>query len=379
MGPGRNACSPVWETGCASGSRSGPPSLRDARDTDGIAAAPLQRGKGETPPRQKLMDDSGAMKAEPRMQPRFSILTSAMAIVMVAAVLFAHRLFVTIPDREELGPKVSELRFEAAELDARKFAPLRLAGSWTVTSDDPRVGGISALAIDGGGLVALTDSGVVIRFAKPNGGAVRAGVRELPGGPGDPGFKTNRDSEALVRDPDGRGWWVAFETRNALCLYDPGFTRTLQQLDIPPRGLSFNSGIEGLTSTSGQLLLVPESGGFALQLGRTGWTEIPFDFPARPVADASVLPNQSLLVIERRLSATGFVNALVQLNRCEAGYCVSWRKRLVVAPLDNVEAIAVEELDSGGVRLWLMTDDNLHRPLRTLLIAADLPPQVKRP
>ena len=208
---------------------------------------------------------------------------------------------------------------------------------------------------------------------------MRAEVRELAGGPGDPGFKTNRDSEALVRDPAGRGWWVAFETRNALWLYDFGFTRTLRRLDIPPRRVRFNTGIEGLATSGGALLLFPESGGFALQLGRSGWTEIPFDFPARPVADATVLPNQSLLVIERRLSATGFVNALVQLNRCEAGYCVSWRIRLGVAPLDNVEAIAVEALDSGGVRLWLTTDDNSHRPLRTLLIAADLPPQFKRP
>jgi hypothetical protein len=319
------------------------------------------------------MDDSGAMKAEPRMQQRFSIATAVTAIVIVAAVLLAHRLFVTLADREELGPRTVELRFGPLALDVGKFAPLRLAGAWTITSDDPRVGGISALAIDGGELIALTDSGVVIRFAMPSGSVVRAEVGELPGGPGDPGFKADRDSEGLTRDPAGRGWWVAFETRNQLWLYDRNFTQSLRRLAIPARELDFNSGVEGLTSSGGRLLLFPEAGGFALQLGRSGWSEIPFDYPARWVADATALPDQSLLVIERGLSVRGFVNALVRLKRCGARYCVSWRMPLAVAPLDNVEAIAVERLESGASRLWLMTDDNSHRPLRTLLIAADLP------
>jgi hypothetical protein len=315
------------------------------------------------------------MKAEPRMQQRFSIATASVAIVIAAAVLAAHHYLQGLPDREEMGARSTELRFEAVALDARKFAPLRLVGAWTVTGDDPRVGGISALAIDGGELIALTDSGVVIRFAKPTGSAVQAQVRDLPGGPGDPGFKTNRDSEGVTRDPAGRGWWVAFETRNQLWLYDRSFTQSLQRLSIPPRDLHFNSGVEGLTSSGDRLLLFPETGGFALQLSRSGWSEIPFDYPARWVADATALPDQSLIVIERGLSVRGFVNALVRLKRCGAGYCVSWRIPLAVAPLDNVEAIAFELLESGATRLWLMTDDDSHKRLRTLLIAADLPPQ----
>jgi hypothetical protein len=301
--------------------------------------------------------------------------TAVLAIAMVAAVTLAQRCLQTLPDREELGPGTAELRFEPIALDPGGFAPLQLAGAWTVTSDDPRVGGISALAIDGRDLVALTDSGVVIRFARPGRRQVLAELRELPGGPGDRGFKTNRDSEGVTRDPAGRGWWVAFETRNQLWLYDRGFSRSLRRLRIPSRKLRFNSGIEGLTSIGDRLLLFPEAGGFALQLSRSGWSEIPFDHSVRGVADAIALPDQSLLVIERGLSATGFVNALVRLERCGGRYCLMWRIPLAVAPLDNLEAIAVEPRESGGTRLWLMTDDNSHRPLRTLLIAADLPPR----
>lgn len=280
----------------------------------------------------------------------------------------------TLPDRAELGPQTVELRFEPAGLEARDLAPLRLAGAWTVASDDPRVGGISALAVDGGELIALTDSGVVIRFAKPSGGAVGAEVRELPAGPGDPGFKTSRDSEGLTRDPAGRGWWVAFEVHNQLWLFDRDFTKSLQRRAVPPRQFGDNKGIEGLTSAGGRLMLFPEAGGFAIQTGVSGWSEIRFDFQARRVSDAATLPDQSLAIVERRLTVSGFANVLVRLKRCGARYCASWRLPLAVGRLDNIEAIAVEPLETGAIRLWLMTDDNSHRPLRTLLIAADLPP-----
>jgi hypothetical protein len=48
--------------------------------------------------------------------------------------------------------------------------------------------------------------------------------------------------------------------------------------------------------------------------------------------------------------------------------------RLPVSPIDNVEGVAAERLPNGTTRLWMMTDDNFHAPLRTLLIAYDLPP-----
>jgi len=41
--------------------------------------------------------------------------------------------------------------------------------------------------------------------------------------------------------------------------------------------------------------------------------------------------------------------------------------------IDNVEAMAVEPLPNGTRRLWLMTDNNVQPPLRTLLIAVDVP------
>ena len=45
---------------------------------------------------------------------------------------------------------------------------------------------------------------------------------------------------------------------------------------------------------------------------------------------------------------------------------------LGLGPLDNAEALAAEPI-AGGTRLWLMTDDNFRWPMRTLLVALDLP------
>ena len=46
--------------------------------------------------------------------------------------------------------------------------------------------------------------------------------------------------------------------------------------------------------------------------------------------------------------------------------------RSALGPLDNAEALAAEPI-AGGTRLWLMTDDNFSWPMRTLLVALDLP------
>lgn len=315
------------------------------------------------------------MNPEPRVQQRFSIITLAAGVALAAAVLAAHHFFLLLPDRKELGPRLAELRFEPVQLDRSDFAPMRLVGAWTISSSDPGMGGFSGLVPDGNELVAVTDSGVVVRLAKPQTASARAPVRELPGGPGDGGFKRNRDSEALARDPAGRGWWVAFENRDELWLYDRDFTTALERIAIPRQGLKVNTGIEGVAAAGGTLLLLPESGGRALELGPRGWSEVPFVRPARRLSGAAALSENSLLVVERRLTTGGFANALVRLDRCGAGYCLAWRKPLPVGRFDNVEAIAAEPLGSGETRLWLITDDNWNPRLRTVLIAADLPPQ----
>lgn len=312
-----------------------------------------------------------ATEAERPVQRQFSRFAPLAIILQPVAVLLAAMALGNTPDRQQLGPRLVPLTIERLDL-----SPGANSAGWTVwqlTSDDPRFGGISALATDDEGLVALTDAGAAIRFARPGEGPAEALIDDLPDGPGDGGFKQNRDSEALLRDPRGRGWWVAFERHNEVWLYDRAFGRPLRQWAIPADRLGENSGIEAMVADSGDLLLIAESGAGLMQTGsRVGW--LPISGQLGRVSDAAALPDGDLLLVERRLTPLGFANALVRIRRSGLGFEIIARMSLRLGPLANVEAIALDRPGDGGQRAWLMTDDNFQRPLRTLLIAVELPP-----
>lgn len=288
-------------------------------------------------------------------------------LVLAVAILAFGRWAAMLPDRSELGERTVEISFEPVSLDPSGFAPLHLAGAWRLTSDDPRVGGVSALAAEGTDLVAVTDSGVVIRIAKPAGGRSSALIRELPDGPGGLRYKSQRDSEALLSDP--RGWWVAFENRNQLWLYDKAFESALRRIDFGPKRWPRNRGLEALSRKGASLLLLPERGRKVVE----GKRSYAIENPAGWISDAARLPSGELLVLNRNPTPFGFSNSIATLKRTATGFRYVSRIRLGVGPLDNVEALATERLTDGRTRLWLMTDDNFQRPLRTLLIALDWP------
>lgn len=319
------------------------------------------------------MPDSRPMNAEPAMQHSFSYVHHFSALFLLLSVAGGDWLIGRTPDRHELGPGMAELRFEPVALDPRGFGPLRLAGAWRLTSDDRRVGGLSALALSGNALVALSDSGVVVRFAAPGpgGGVRRAEIRELPFGPGNRHFKRHRDSEALTADPAGRGWWVAFESHHELWLFDHAFDRPLRRLRLPAHGWRANRGVEGLAAADGALLLFPEPGGWLLRLAGERLTGQRLVGSHRRLSAAAALPDGDLLVVERRPTLLGFDNRLARLASDGHGYRRAGWTRLGLGRLDNVEGLAVERRE-GGVRLWLITDDSHQRPFRTLLVALDV-------
>ena len=239
-----------------------------------------------------------------------------------------------------------------------------------MTSGDPLFGGVSALAIDRGRLLALTDSGRLVRFRPASG---TAEIGELPAGPGSGRFKRNRDTEALIRDPGGMGWWVAFESHHEIWLYDPGFRRALRRIRLGERGWRANRGVEGLASDGPSLLAFPEFGGQVLQLSGSRGRTIAIANSRGRISDVVAIAAGRFIAVERRLTPFGFRNSLVMLNKARSGYRFGRRIPLPLGALDNVEAIAVERRPCGKRRLWLMTDDNFQAPLRTLLIALDWP------
>jgi hypothetical protein len=310
--------------------------------------------------------------AEPALQLLFSMLHFAMAVLLAGAIINFSELYG--PDRVELGPRKVPIHFEPVALDPSDFGPLRLAGAWKLSAPDPRFGGLSALAVSRGGLLALSDSGVVFRFPKP--GAARPGVfiDELPAGPKDPRFKRNRDTESLLRDWKGRGWWVGFENRNQVWLYDRDFRQVLSKYRVR-RHVWPQTGFEAVSEENKRLLLVPESGGKLLMVGKNRnkkgkWLPL----PPGTVSDAAKLPDGSLLLVQRHLSVDGLHNRLVQVRRDGDRYVLVRSIPLGVGRLDNVEGVAIEQRpESGALRLWLTTDDGMQWPQRTLLVALDWP------
>lgn len=236
------------------------------------------------------------------------------------------------------------------------------AHAWRLSAQDRRFGGLSALVADGGGLTALTDSGVVVRFEPPGpDGVLQVALHDLPGGPGSPLQKANRDSESLLRDPHGRGWWVGFETYHSLWRFDDGFYRVEQRQPLAVDWLP-NYGGESVVEVGGRIAVLPERGGRAwgASLVVPAWT-----------SDATRLPDGRLVLLHRAPTWRGLVNAVwIAGAKGAPGRLVP----LGLGPIDNAEGIAAARRADGGVRLWIVSDDNFRPWMRTLLIAIDLPP-----
>lgn len=329
--------------------------------------------KGETPPDEQLVPDAEAMRPERGLQLSFSFLVAFQMLALLLAILWASRLIGSLPNRDEDGLRTSALTVHPVALDRRGFGPLTLAGAWELGSRDPRFGGFSGLAIGPDGLVALTDHGSFARFGRSAAG-MRVTIDELPDGPDSARFRANRDSEALRADSQGRGWWVSFEHANQLWLYGPRFDRALLRIRFGRDRWPANAGIEGLAARSGGGLTLFIEGGtkaYRVQSGRLDPMRIAGN--DMRLSEAVALGGGRYLAVQRSLTLLGFRNRLALLQERGGRIGVVRTIPLGVGRLDNVEGMALQARPDGGLRLWLITDDNFQRPFRTLLLALDLP------
>lgn len=321
------------------------------------------------------MLDQRRPQAERGLQQLFSKSGIFSGLLVAALVVGAQRLISGLPDREAQPDRVAAVTFTPVRLPPVRLATseptLRIAGAWRVTSSEPRFGGLSALAVDRGALLALTDSGVVVRMPRPGGATSMATFRDLPDGPGDPRRKSRRDSEALARLADG-DWLVAFENRNQLWRYDPAFRSGRRVVAFTNQGWPTNRGIEAMTiDREGGVLLIPEGRGTLIALGNRGeyhslandgWT----------VSDAARLPDGRQYLLLRRITIWGVRNAIGELEPNAAGWRIAVRARLPIGVLDNAEGMAAEPIPGGGTRLWIVTDNDFAGYRRTLLLALEL-------
>lgn len=317
--------------------------------------------------------------------------TLAMAIALLATA--------TTPACGRSVPAAGPVKVRATPLPpdelraATELGPgARLVGGWWLTSDDPRLGGLSGVLADRDRLVLVSDRGWLWTAdrAQPGATELAAGswsVRELVFGGRPP------DAEALARDEAGR-IVVATEGRHAIARPPDGSRGSRLELVATPlpeplSGLPVNQGVEALaTLPDGRLLAIAEAGSDDLHPAA-----ILGDGPHRALAYRSApgfAPTGAdqgagwLLVLERRFSPLTGLAARVtatpveQVDGSEATIAPSIEVARLAGPgsVDNMEGIAAEPLDGGdGLRLWLVSDDNFSPLQRTLLILLEWRPQ----
>ena len=312
----------------------------------------------------------------------------------ILALLVVFFLLVTIvppqPGRLPAGPAVSTLVAVPVLLDAdhpgrRRVGRLHFLRGWTLSSDEPRFGAISAMHIENGRVTALSDAGILLGFDLP----VRAGASPLRIRPlylraGVP--KRSRDTESLlISDANA---WIGFEAVNAI--------KRFRRADWHEEEAARPGAMRRWRSNSGAEAMVRLRDGRFLVFGEGSADDSAFSplllfegDPSRPgtraallryrrpagfrVTDAALLPDGRLLILHRRarlMEGLSASLAIADIPELRAGATVTGREIAVLrSPLtvDNMEALSVAR-EGGRTIVRIASDDNFMPIQRTLLL-----------
>lgn len=314
-------------------------------------------------------------------------------LLRVAALLAALALLATfIPPAEPPPlplPKTSRLAFAPVLIDRRsderrQVGALRYLEGWSLSSNDPRFGGISAMHVADGRVAAVSDAGGLFRFPLP-GQPGKLRIASLPERSALALRKQDRDAEAMTVGAEGA--WVGFERSNVVRRYSADWSR-LEAAARPPamRRWRANAGAEAMVRLGdGRFLIFSE--------GRSGRPESPAvlfagdpaipgmaatRFRYRPpggyrITDAALLPDGRLLLLNRRYDFVAGVSAKLciasvgDIASNVAMTCDVVAELRAPLTIDNMEALAVTR-EGGRTIVWIASDDNFSPLQRTLLL-----------
>jgi hypothetical protein len=322
-----------------------------------------------------LMPDSWLNGAERRLQHSLRIMNVFNGLLVACSVAVAYFSIRDLPQRQALPSAQVPLTYRIVDVTP-SAGPLRLAGAWELTTGDRRFGGLSSLALDQGRFLAVSDRGAVTRFDPPTSAVPVADIKDLRSGPGPWGRKWSRDAESLAPDARGRGWWVGYEQRHSLWLYDSKFDHAVSSLDLKRDDWWDNRGAEALIEDGDSLLVLAENGRDSMRVGPSGIQRIPLKAGA-DVAEAARAPDGSVWILLRTKSWKGISQQVAPLVRAADGFGVGQSLPLPKAPFDNLEGMAIEARPGGAWRFWLVSDDGHRVMARTLLIALDYVPPAR--
>jgi hypothetical protein len=310
-------------------------------------------------------------------------------VFLLAALVLLATFAPPALQHREPPPAVTLIRFTAVPLDEdapglKRLGRLEFLGAWALTSNDARVGGISALHVEAGEALAMSDAGWRIRFPLPETrNPVRAEVAMIAEGPGPADDKSNRDAESLV--VEGGSAWIGFEQANAVWRYDGRrFGRRSSAAPPAMRRWSDNAGPEAMVRLAdGRFLVFAEGNGGDSEIALFAGDPAVPGTPAlrlryRPpegyrVTDAALLPDGRLVLLNRRVALfAGFTARLTvaALPGLAEGALISGEEVAAFeggVTRDNLEALSVTR-EGARTLLWIASDDNYNPLQRTLLM-----------
>jgi hypothetical protein len=290
------------------------------------------------------------------------------------------------------GPLLAALTYEPVALDPadparRALGSLVYLEGWALRSDTPRFGGISGMHVEGGEVIAINDSGTILRFALPGRtGAGQVAMLPLPREGRIRGPKSSRDSEAmLVR---GDRMWVTFERSNMVSAHRRSdFAQISAARPAAMRRWRSNTGAEAIARLpDGRFVIFAEGrsdddphSDVVLFEGDPSDAETRTHRlryrrqPGYRVTDAAVLPDGRLLVLNRGFGLLAGFSAMLTIvdpAGLREGAILEGREAAIFAPpltADNMEALSVT-VENGRTIVWIASDDNFFPFQRTLLM-----------
>lgn len=212
---------------------------------------------------------------------------------------------------------VADMTASVPPAELRALGPFVLERAWRLTGHDQRFGGYSALVLQPGGLLAISDRNRALPLRLPMAqGAMKLQMPRLisqhwPDGRGYVGF----DTESAVRDPSDGSLWIGLEDDPRVVRADAR-SGTARLLIVPEtRDWPANGGVEAMARLNdGRWIMLCESCGtgpgglhlgllFASQPARSPSQKFGITVPAGfdPV-DAATLPDGRVLILVRRLA-----------------------------------------------------------------------------
>lgn len=292
-----------------------------------------------------------------------------------------------LPRAHAIIVKSEALPLNPADLGQDRIGNFLYAGGLKLTSAQTRrLHGLSDIDVQpDGAVVAVGDEGDLLRARlalDPKGrlaGVTDARISGLTGLDGKPlRGKDNRDSEGLARMPNG-DLLVSFERHDRIWLYPASGGRP-RAVPSPDVSFPYNQGMEALAPDPMRGPDAYFTG--AETTGRT-WTctlnspcvegpRVPLDVGFGLVA-ARRLPNGLTAWLLRAFNPT--TQSVIDVRITDAaGAVVDQMELRRPLSVDNFEGLAAVPQAGGGVRFYLISDDNFSSSQRTLFMAFDWKP-----